>query len=282
MKNIIWITAIFIAFFSGYFVHFKAEKNHITIVNAQESLSERVMDCPENNITSNKNLHIAGALIDKNITKVANKKPIVSVQAESSSADNKASQPIDQAEETSKQVNHPNEMSDEEIDKVLAKPFSVPLKKLHGIVKEKYKPFSEAEKQDEWDIRIQNKLTDLILSNVYSKYLNVDSIICKASLCEIRVIELKPMVMFAIASEILLQDWAEFGNSQIDTGLEGGGAYLLCFESNIYLKAKHEDFSIAYFFHVFFSLYFCSNRSAKRNSNFPKLWRIYGSLYGIQ
>jgi hypothetical protein len=112
-----------------------------------------------------------------------------------------------------KSSQYPNEITDEEIDKILPPPFNQKLKNNHGYIREKYREFADATEQKEFDINIQNKLTDAISSNPYSKFLNIESLVCKANICEIRLYETKRGVWSYIQAEMHLQDWWPFGNS---------------------------------------------------------------------
>ncbi|PUA27663.1 MAG: hypothetical protein B0W54_14025 [Cellvibrio sp. 79] len=123
-------------------------------------------------------------------------------------------------------VNETN-LSDEEIDKLVAAPFNDVLKKVRGPLREKYKNFAEATEQDEWDRNTQNRITDALMGNAYSKFIELDSIACRASYCEIRGRELKPQVINLMVSEMMLQDWWEMGDVQWTSGAADKTFYAL-------------------------------------------------------
>jgi hypothetical protein len=108
---------------------------------------------------------------------------------------------------------YPNEISDDEIDKILPAPFNQRLKNHHGTLREKYKKYAETSQPLDWDKNMQNKLNDAIFSNPYSKFLKVKSLQCKANLCEIQVFETKSGVWSYIHSEMQLQDWWDIGGA---------------------------------------------------------------------
>lgn len=104
-----------------------------------------------------------------------------------------------------------NPISDEAIDKALPAPFNEVMKANHGHDREIYKQFSEAPSSQDWDIKMQNKLNDAILSSPYANALTIDSILCKGNICEVRVFEFKNGVWPLIMAEMKFQTWWEFG-----------------------------------------------------------------------
>jgi hypothetical protein len=106
---------------------------------------------------------------------------------------------------------YPNEITAEEIDRVLPAPFNDSFKHAHGFLREKYKDFVANTLPNDWDTRMQNKISDFIFSNPYSKFINVESLMCKSGLCEIRLFETKQGTFSAILSEMALQDWWDVG-----------------------------------------------------------------------
>ena len=125
----------------------------------------------------------------------------------------------------------PSAITDEEIDKILPAPFNQQLKNNQGDIREKYKAFADAGGPQETDMDIQNKLTDTIFSNPYSKFLNIESLLCKAGVCEIRLYETKTGAWSYIQAEMQLQEWWSFSGasaSGFDTGKpEVTGWYVL-------------------------------------------------------
>ena len=107
--------------------------------------------------------------------------------------------------------NYPNEITAEEIDRVLPAPFSDSLKHTHGFLREKYKDFVANTQPNDWDTRMQNKISDFIFSNPYAKFVNIESLTCKSNLCEIRLFESKQGAFSAILTEMALQDWWDIG-----------------------------------------------------------------------
>lgn len=73
------------------------------------------------------------------------------------------------------------EISDEEIDKIIPSPFNQSLKNHHGELRKKYKEYANTDIQDEWSVSMQNKISDFILSNPYSKFISLEFISCKAN-----------------------------------------------------------------------------------------------------
>lgn len=118
-------------------------------------------------------------------------------------------------------------LSDEEIDKLVAAPFNEVLKRVRGPLREKYKNFAETTEQSEWDVNTQNRIIDALMGNAYSKFIELESIACRASYCEIRGRELKPQVINLMVSEMMLQDWWEMGDVQWTSGATDKTFYAL-------------------------------------------------------
>ncbi len=119
--------------------------------------------------------------------------------------------------------NYPNEITAEEIDRILPAPFSDSLKHTHGFLREKYKDFVANTQPNDWDTRMQNKISDFIFSNPYAKFLNVESLLCKSGLCEIRLFETKQGTFSMILSEMALQDWWDIGGYHASGNAAGDG-----------------------------------------------------------
>lgn len=119
--------------------------------------------------------------------------------------------------------NYPNEITPDEIDRVLPAPFNDSFKHAHGFLREKYKDFVANTQPDDWDIRMQNKITDFIFSSPYAKFLNVESLLCKSGLCEIRLFETKQGTFSMILSEMALQDWWDIGGYHASGNGTGDG-----------------------------------------------------------
>jgi hypothetical protein len=131
--------------------------------------------------------------------------------------------------ENASEANSPKGISDEEIDKLLPEPFNNQLKHIHGGLRENYKNFADSNAPGDWDIDMKNKLSAAIYSNPNSNYIKLDSLDCRANLCEIRVYELKPNVWTNIQSGMALESWWAFGAAHA-TGFDtasGAGVYVL-------------------------------------------------------
>lgn len=111
-------------------------------------------------------------------------------------------------------------ISNEEIDKLVPVPYNEILKRINGPIREKYKEFAESNQQEDWDRNTQNRITDALLGHSYSKFIELESVTCKASLCEVRGRELKPQVINLIFAELQLQEWWDMGTSHLTTGMD--------------------------------------------------------------
>lgn len=216
MKNIFWLTAIVLAFVAGYFTHSVTETPA-----AIDPIAPTTMNSVENSSTnalpSSEQLSEAAKAVFSEKQKLTAKPSTHQTASESMTERAQApqlpskSQAADVGDSAAKK--YPNEISDEEIDKLIPAPFNQSLKNNHSPLREKYKDFAATNQQQDWDRNTQNKLTDAILSNPYAKFLTIESLQCKANLCEIRLYETKNGVWSLIQSEMRLQDWWDFGTS---------------------------------------------------------------------
>jgi hypothetical protein len=110
-------------------------------------------------------------------------------------------------------VVQPKAMSDEEINKLVPPPFNQQLKNSGGFIHEKFRKFAEQDQPNDKDRELYSRLSNAILSNPYAKFLDVESLQCKADFCEIRLYERKIGVWSYIQAEMSLQDWWQFDSS---------------------------------------------------------------------
>jgi len=216
MKNIFWLTAIVLAFIAGYFTHSITETPAAIDPVAPAAVTSVENPSKNSSLSSNQLSEAAKAAfaekhkLTANPSKQQNSSEPIAEHAQASQLAS-SSQAADANDSTAKK--HPNEITDEDIDKLIPVPFNQSLKNNHGNLREKYKDFAATNQQQDWDRNTQNKLTDAILSSPYAKFLNIESLQCKANLCEIRLYESKNGVWSLIQSEMRLQDWWDFGTS---------------------------------------------------------------------
>ncbi|MES2675145.1 MAG: hypothetical protein V4660_12970 [Pseudomonadota bacterium] len=137
----------------------------------------------------------------------------IKINIEPAKADNKPNVNAGEAGGRVAANDYSKEISDEEIDKILSEPFSTSLKNRHGVLREKYKDFVENTESFGWDKNMKNKLSDAIFGSPLSKYISVESLECRANLCEIRLYETKAGVWSHIQSGMALEDWWDIGAS---------------------------------------------------------------------
>lgn len=237
MQILKWVLVIVIAYVAGYFSHFpdadpvSAEASFVPegcpaplsafdeIETALQEDRERVKRLEktkqESNASSSKmngQEKNAAQQIPDQLQEGQSKSPITTLDVD-------PNQP---------QTSHiESNLSDEEIDKLVAAPFNETLKRTRGPLREQYKNFAEATNQNDWDINTQNRMTDALLGNQYSKFIELESLICRANYCEIRGRELKPNVFGLIMSEMMMQDWWKMGHSLSTNGMKDGAFYAL-------------------------------------------------------
>jgi hypothetical protein len=226
MKNLLWIATVFLAFAAGYFTHGANQEAPSAATKTIQPIDTAID--PQ---VSREQLSAAAKAVFAAKEKVAPKtqqtqnpleRPTESAVTPQTATAPSPAQAVDAKNPTEKK--YPNEISDEDIDKILPAPFNSSLKNVHGSLREKYKDFSETEKQDPWDVNMQNKITDYLMGNAYSKFLTVEAVNCKINFCEIRAIELKAGVSNLMFSEMSMQDWWDIGPSQwMTTNNKGAG-----------------------------------------------------------
>jgi hypothetical protein len=216
MKNIFWLIAIVLAFFAGYFTHSVTEIPEEAIQVATP-VAVPAETSSTNTPVSSEQLSAAA----KAVFAEKQKQPASSSQAQTTSepntgiasASHTANSSVAADANNTATNKYPNEISDEDIDKVIPAPFNQKLKNKHGELREKYKDFAATNQQLEWDKNMQNKLSDAILGNPYSKFIILDSLQCKVNLCEIRLYETKEGAWSLIMAEMRLQEWWDFGGT---------------------------------------------------------------------
>jgi len=218
MKNTFWIAAIVLAFGAGYFTRGANQTAQATQVPTETVQHINSHATPQ---ISGKELSAAAkaafAAKENTAAKLENQ---TTPQPNTGSAATPHTAPAPQAatspatdtnNPTAKK--YPNEISDEDIDKVLPAPFNQALKNRHGDLREKYKDFAASSQPSDWDKEMQNKLSDAIFGSPYAKFINLESLQCKVNLCEIRLYETKEGVWSLIMAEMRLQDWWSFGGT---------------------------------------------------------------------
>lgn len=221
MNNIKWIFAIIIAFITGYCFH-SIINNSITAEN-ERTIQESVAQQPKPSLQSEVVVEQSRA-----VEKIATK-------SEKTLSSNITS-PLAQKEDIPKSIpknsvgditdkvdlqSRSNEISDTDIDKFVPAPFNESLKHHHGALREKFKEYANATTADDWSIKMQDKISDFILSNQYAKYINLEFVGCKTGLCELRLYENKSGTWSHILSEMALQDWWDIGGYSSSGNLAG-------------------------------------------------------------
>lgn len=229
MNKIIVIVTLSLVFLFGYFTH--------ALLHPHSSGGEELTSV---SVKSKANFDkTSGELIGESEHSkfIEQSKESVVNQNTSSTATNLVSSPSPtKIESNSSALTEPSsekgpaqEISDEEIDKVLPEPFNNLLKRSHGSLREKYKNFVENSIPLDWDTNMKNKMWDAIRSNPYSKFIKIEALDCRSNLCEIRVYEMKPSVWSYIQSGMVLEDWWDIGMSHAQ-GFKtesGSGVYVL-------------------------------------------------------
>lgn len=238
MNILKWVLVIVVAYTLGYFSHFPDAESF----NTQAPFGPD--GCPPP-LSSFDDLDKALLEDKERIQRLATMKPVVDAKPaavvghdktakEGKPAESPQTQPegsiaapeTEAAQQQSSSAEASN-ITNEEIDRLVPAPFNEHVKKSPGKIREKLKEFSEATEQDKWDITAQNKITDYLLGNSYSKFVELHSVSCKANFCEVRGRELKPNVFGVLIPEMMMQDWWDMAESQWSNGGTNGEVYAL-------------------------------------------------------
>lgn len=218
MKNFTWFIAIVFAYIAGYFSHGGAEKAYAPQSPSNTAITLAAPPGSAANNTPGQQSTTQFAPADKPEATQANANQLANTQVPATAvtpqpAQISASNTAAPADSASVAKKYPKEISDEEIDKVIPAPFNQQLKNTHGDLREKYKDFAEADQPQSWDLNMQHKLMDAILSNPYAKFITLESLMCKQNLCEIRLYEKKDGAWSLIQAEMSMQDWWDIGQA---------------------------------------------------------------------
>lgn len=223
MNILKWVAVIVIAFFVGYFsrspesvvtpevigdcLRLDAFKEVQSALQEDQARVNRLESAATESKASSSKMNRQEKVVE----------PPVPDQLGQGQAENPIATPyVDPSQSQTSQVK--SNISDEEIDKLVPAPYNESLKRSNGPLREKYKEFVNSDHQEEWDRNTQNRITDALLGNTYSKFIELESVACKVNYCEVRGRELKPGVINLIFSEMTLQDWWDMGMSHLSSG----------------------------------------------------------------
>lgn len=107
----------------------------------------------------------------------------------------------------------PEKITDEDAKKVIPAPFNLALGIFQDNDRERYKEFSDTQLADDWDITMQAQLVDAIYSHPNGNALSIDSVSCKAHICELRVLATNSNTWPVVLADLRVQPWWDFGNN---------------------------------------------------------------------
>lgn len=206
MKNTTWLVSVVFAFGLGYFFHAASVKGNLpkSEVVAAATTGLPAISLP---VTSVK-CEATSSRSSSSASSIPVTAPVALEMNEPGSLPSAAMPEMRSSAPASSSV---AELSDAEIDKILPAPFNAVIKGNHGNDRDIYKKFSQASEPKDWDISMQNKLSDAILSSPYANALSIDSILCKGDICEVRIVEYKDGVWALLMAEMRMQTWWDFG-----------------------------------------------------------------------
>lgn len=237
MRNKIWLAALVVAFAAGFgthaiisapdsSIHPQAQlPNSAQLSNSQDNILNTVdIELPDDSSQINNPEKYSASTSSKNQSSHSG----TSVPSSSSSIAAIADTATDAS--SSATSTPPNQLSDEEIDQKIPKPFNASFKKAHPTLKEKYKDFLDTDHhhKDDWDIRTQGLLTDFVLSRPLATDITIESISCNANMCEMRLFEQKKFLLLSLFGELMQQPWlSNQVNGNVDFNPDHSACYIL-------------------------------------------------------
>jgi hypothetical protein len=114
--------------------------------------------------------------------------------------------------DSSEETNHSNDLDSELIDQIVAAPFNQIVKEqLVGEGdKDRFKKFALADIKDEWSLTMENHLYDGVISHPLANLITIQSISCKAGICELQIYEQNNNVWSQVITDLGSQPWWDF------------------------------------------------------------------------
>lgn len=201
---------ILTAFASGYglcLYQAPMELPAVNVIHTQSSASSSEeesfadVEFPETNLNITNASASAGTRQSSSATQAATSQPAQSQTQASSTAANTNASPTTNTQS--------GQFSDDEIDQLIPKPFNASHKKASPDLKAKYKDFVDTSKNrpDDWDMRMQGLLRDFIMSRPMSTDIVIESLLCNANMCEVRLLENKKYLLLGLFGDLMQQPW---------------------------------------------------------------------------
>ncbi len=126
-------------------------------------------------------------------------------------------------------------VSKKEAEKYLPKPFSGVLagnKNKHFM--RDFNKLNDEPVDYDWGYRMELHIKDFVIIHQFSEYINLESVVCKTSICEIRGFEAKDKTWNYVMNDMQLQEWWEFTNtSSTNNHSEEFGQYFYVLTSGL-------------------------------------------------
>ncbi|MFT4928749.1 MAG: hypothetical protein ACI8WB_004869 [Phenylobacterium sp.] len=121
-------------------------------------------------------------------------------------------------------------ISEQHAESLLPKPFSTLVGGQEGKTAESFNKFTEEPQDYDWGVMMENQIKDYIAGHQLGNYIEVNSIICKTSICEMRIFERQQETWITVLNQMSDQNWWTFVNvSSSSSSSEefGNHAYVL-------------------------------------------------------
>lgn len=210
-NNIIWVVAaLIIVIISIYF--FQSNFNKPTFSVSNTFLSEIKNQSHIESFIYRESIQTSKDVIGNHFAppEKATPKSQIRTTSELSSNNNATSSNTQEANPTPKVV---EKITDEDAKRFIPYPFNLALGIFKENDRERYKEFSDTQLSDDWDLTMQGQLVDAIYSHPYANALKVDSIACKAHICEIRLLATNASAWPLVFTDLRQQPWWQFGNN---------------------------------------------------------------------
>ncbi|GEM_PF-3124320 len=115
--------------------------------------------------------------------------------------------------QTDTEIQKPTKVSAAELDGKVPAPFDQVLLNSKGSFIEQFKRFDEEPVNYEWSVLMQQRIRDYVAMHEFGGHIELESVSCKASLCEIRGFDHHGKVWSVIEAGMAVQDWWRFNSA---------------------------------------------------------------------
>ncbi len=105
-------------------------------------------------------------------------------------------------------------ISKDELSQQIPEPFVSTVTALDADFAQKFMDYYREEQDPQWAYQVEDKIRDAISLNDMSPYIQIESVICKKSVCEIRGFQSESHAWMKVSQALMSADWWDFRNAQ--------------------------------------------------------------------